>query len=80
MLPQAEQPALDLDQVGARLVGGDPGAGGGQGQAVYLGNRADVVAIYVAAEQIYRLIALRNGPAPSLLGFIVRPFVRKLLA
>jgi energy-coupling factor transporter transmembrane protein EcfT len=33
----------------------------------------------LAVEQIARLLALRRGPAGSVLGFVVRPFVRDLL-
>ncbi len=40
---------------------------------------AFVVACIVALEQIYRLTALRRGPAGSVFGVLVRPFVRKLL-
>lgn len=39
-----------------------------------------VVAGALAIEQLYRLIALRRGPAGSVLGVLVRPFVRDLLA
>lgn len=38
-----------------------------------------LVAFAVAAEQIVRLIALRRGPAASVLGWVVRPLLRKLL-
>ncbi len=38
-----------------------------------------IVALAVAAEQIVRLAALRRGPAPSVLGWFVRPLLRKLL-
>jgi hypothetical protein len=38
-----------------------------------------IVASAIAAEQIYRLLLLRRGPAGSILGIAVRPFVRKLL-
>lgn len=38
------------------------------------------VAIAVAAEQIVRLVQLRHGPASSVFGAVVRPFVRDLLA
>lgn len=38
-----------------------------------------IVASAVAAEQIYRLLLLRRGPAGSFLGIAARPFVRKLL-
>jgi len=38
-----------------------------------------IVAFLVAAEQIARLAALRRGPAPSVLGWFVRPLLRKLL-
>jgi hypothetical protein len=45
--------------------------------------RSAVVALFVAcliaAEQVYRLAALRRGPAGSVFGVLVRPFVRKLL-
>ncbi|MDQ6802543.1 MAG: hypothetical protein M3041_17145 [Acidobacteriota bacterium] len=36
-------------------------------------------AALIAIEQIARMIALRRGPAGSVFGFVVRPFVRKLL-
>ncbi|HKR65957.1 MAG TPA: hypothetical protein VJZ00_19655, partial [Thermoanaerobaculia bacterium] len=39
-----------------------------------------IVAIALAAEQVTRLLALRRGPAGSVLGIVVRPFVRDLLA
>ncbi len=38
-----------------------------------------LVAAGISGEQIYRLVALRRRPAGSILGFAVRPFVRKLL-
>jgi hypothetical protein len=38
-----------------------------------------LVAVAVAAEQIYRLAVLRRRPAGSFLGIAARPFVRKLL-
>ena len=38
-----------------------------------------VVAAALGAEQIVRLAAFRRGPAASVLRFVVRPFVRKLL-
>lgn len=38
-----------------------------------------LVAAALAAEQIVRLMAFRKGPAASVLRFLVRPFVRKLL-
>jgi len=38
-----------------------------------------IVAAVLAAEQIIRLAALRRGPAASVLRFLVRPLVRKLL-
>jgi len=45
--------------------------------------RGAVIALIVAAalgiEQIVRLAAFRRGPAASVLRFVVRPFVRKLL-
>ena len=37
------------------------------------------IAALIAVEQIARMIALRRGPAGSVFGFVVRPFVRKLL-
>jgi hypothetical protein len=37
------------------------------------------IAALVAIEQLARLIAFRRGPAGSVFGFLVRPFVRKLL-
>jgi hypothetical protein len=40
---------------------------------------AFVAAGLLGAEQIMRLIAFRRGPAASVLRFVVRPFVRKLL-
>jgi len=39
-----------------------------------------VVAAIVAAEQVIRLVALRRGPAGSVLRFLAWPFMRKLLA
>lgn len=39
-----------------------------------------VVAAGLAIEQIVRLAAFRRGPAGSVLRFVVRPFVRKLIA
>jgi hypothetical protein len=39
-----------------------------------------LIALALAVEQVARLRALRRGPAPSVLGWVVRPFVRKLLA
>lgn len=39
-----------------------------------------LVAAIVASEQIIRLIALRRGPAGSVLRFLAWPFMRKLLA
>ena len=38
-----------------------------------------LLALVVAAEQIVRLGALRRGPAASVLGFLARPLLRKLL-
>src|SRR5712691_8455964 len=38
-----------------------------------------VAAVALAAEQVLRLMAFRRGPAGSVLRFVVRPFVRKLL-
>jgi len=38
-----------------------------------------LVAAYIAFEQIRRLIRMRTGPAGSLLGYLVRPFARKVL-
>lgn len=38
-----------------------------------------IVAAALAVEQLVRLAALRRGPAASVLRFVVRPFVRKLL-
>lgn len=37
------------------------------------------VAGALAVEQIYRILSFRRGPAGSVLGFLVRPFVRKFL-
>jgi hypothetical protein len=39
-----------------------------------------VVALAIGGEQVFRLQALRRGPAPSMLAFVVRPFTRKLLS
>ncbi len=39
-----------------------------------------IVAVALAIEQLYRLVALRHGPAGSVLGVLVRPFLRDLLA
>jgi hypothetical protein len=39
-----------------------------------------IVALALAAEQILRLIQLRRGPKGSVLGILVRPFLRDLLA
>lgn len=41
---------------------------------------AGLIAALLAGEQMVRLLAFRRGPAPSILGWVVRPFVRKLLA
>ena len=38
-----------------------------------------MIAALIVVEQIFRLIALRRGPAGSVFGFVVRPFMRKLL-
>lgn len=38
-----------------------------------------VIAAALGAEQVVRLFAFRRGPAGSVLRFVVRPFVRKLL-
>ena len=38
-----------------------------------------ILASAVAAEQIYRLLVLRRGPAGSFLGIAARPFVRRFL-
>lgn len=38
-----------------------------------------IAAIVISGEQIIRFIAFRQGPAPSLLGFLVRPLMRGLL-
>jgi hypothetical protein len=38
-----------------------------------------LVAVALACEQVYRLAVLRRGPVGSVLGLLVRPFVRKLL-
>jgi hypothetical protein len=40
---------------------------------------AFLVACALAGEQVYRLAVMRRRPAGSVLGFLVRPFVRKLL-
>jgi hypothetical protein len=40
---------------------------------------AGLVASLLAGEQVVRLFAFRRGPAPSILGWLARPFVRKLL-
>ncbi len=37
------------------------------------------MAALLAGEQVYRLVAFRHGPAGSILGILVRPFVRKYL-
>lgn len=46
-------------------------------------HRGAVVALFVAialtVEQVVRLMTFRRGPAASILGILVRPFVRKLL-
>ncbi|MEO6259738.1 MAG: hypothetical protein ABIP63_05280 [Thermoanaerobaculia bacterium] len=39
-----------------------------------------LVAAALSAEQIWRLLAFRSHPAGSVLGFLVRPFMRKLLS
>src|SRR5258708_4573612 len=39
-----------------------------------------IAAVALTAEQVVRLAAFRRGPAPSILGWIARPFVRKILA
>ena len=39
-----------------------------------------LVAAVVASEQVIRLMALRRGPAGSILRFLIWPFMRKLLA
>jgi hypothetical protein len=39
-----------------------------------------LAATVLAVEQIVRLIALQRGPTGSVLGFLVRPFVRDLLS
>lgn len=41
---------------------------------------SSMTAVALASEQVVRLAAFRRGPAPSILGWIVRPFVRKILA
>jgi len=38
-----------------------------------------LLASFLSIEQIIRLLALRSGPAASVFGWFVRPFVRKLL-
>ena len=38
-----------------------------------------LAALAVSIEQVMRLLALRSRPAPSVFGFLVRPFMRKLL-
>jgi hypothetical protein len=38
-----------------------------------------IVASFLSIEQIVRLLTLRSGPAGSVFGWFVRPFVRKLL-
>ncbi|MEK6375185.1 MAG: hypothetical protein AABO58_21130 [Acidobacteriota bacterium] len=40
---------------------------------------AFLVAVALAGEQVVRLMVLRRGPVGSVLGLLVRPFVRKLL-
>lgn len=40
---------------------------------------AGLVALFVAGEQLVRLGSFRSGPAASVLGFLVRPLLRKLL-
>jgi hypothetical protein len=37
------------------------------------------LAALIAIEQIARMIALRRGPAGSVFGLVLRPFMRKLL-
>lgn len=41
---------------------------------------AGLLAAALATEQIVRFLAFTRGPAPSVLGWVARPFVRKLLA
>ena len=38
-----------------------------------------IVALALAIEQVYRIVSFRRGPAGSILGVLVRPFVRKYL-
>ena len=38
-----------------------------------------LTALLLSGEQIYRLVRFPRGPAGSMLGFLVRPFVRKYL-
>jgi hypothetical protein len=38
-----------------------------------------LIATALAIEQVVRIVAFRRGPAPSVLGWLARPFVRKLL-
>lgn len=40
---------------------------------------AGLIAAALAAEQIVRFLAFTRGPAPSILGWLARPFVRKVL-
>ena len=38
-----------------------------------------LAALAVAVEQVLRLVKLRTGPAASMFGFVVRPFLRSFL-
>jgi len=38
-----------------------------------------LTALALTVEQVFRLFALQRGPAGSILGFFVRPFMRKML-
>ena len=38
-----------------------------------------LAALAISVEQVVRLLTLRRRPAPSVFGFVVRPFVRKVL-
>lgn len=40
---------------------------------------AMLVALVIAGEQLLRLVQLQRGPAPSMFGVLVRPFVRDIL-
>ena len=54
--------------------------GSAQSDAKDFGVQVSGATLDLSAEQVYRLLALRRGPAGSVLAVVARPFVSRLLA